>query len=215
MIDYVKAATKAAETLIKYNVCKTPVSPLPILQRMENVIVVSFEEIGTISGMHRSDVIEMFGKCKDAFSSIHTKNGVRVYIVAYNALLPFNMIQRALALEMGHIVLGHTERTPDNEVEAQCFARHLLCPRAMIHALQAISLRVTEDLFGNITGIHQQYFVYLRRTPGVQIPVQLNRLVRSQFMPFIMNFYEYYRDVKPQDGSALVDFGTYMDNYAE
>lgn len=212
MIDYTKAATKAAETLIKYNVRKTPISPLPILQSMENVIVVSFEEIGTISGINRSDVSELFGKCKDAFSSIH-KN--QVYIVAYNALLPFNMLQRALAREMGHIVLGHKERTPDNEKEAQCFAQHLLCPRPMIHAMQAISLRITEDLIGNLTGIYQQYLVDLRRTPGTNVNEQLNRFVRSQFMPFIMNFYEYYRDVMPHDGSALVDFGTYMDNYKE
>ena len=215
MIDYTKAATKAAETLIKYNVCKTPVSPLPILQRMENVIVVSFEEIGSLSGIQRADVLETFGKCKDAFSSIHTKNTNQVYIVAYNALLPFNMLQRALAREMGHIVLNHTERTQENEKEAQCFAQHLLCPRAMIHAMQAISLRITEDLIGNLTGIYQQYLVDLRRTPGVNVNEQLNRFVRSQFMPFILNFYEYYRDVMPQDGSALVDFGTYMDNYRE
>ena len=215
MTDYTRAATKAAETLIKYNIKKTPVSPLPILQSMENVIVVSFEEIGTISGIDRANIMELFGKCKDAFSSIHTKSGNMVYIVAYNAMLPFNMLQRALAREMGHIILGHTERTQDNEAEAQFFAQHLLCPRPMIHAIQAISLRITEDLLSNMTGIYQQYIIELRKAPGVEVPAQLNRFVRSQFMPFIMNFYEFYRDVKPQDGSALVDFGTYMDNYAE
>ena len=163
MTDYLKAATKAAETLIKYNICKSPVSPLPILQSMENVIVVSFEEIGSISGINRANVMEIFGKCKDAFSSIHMKDKTPIYIVAYNALLPFNMLQRALAREMGHIVLEHTERTPENESEALCFAQHLLCPRALVHLLQAISIRITEDLIGNLTGIHQQYLVQIGR----------------------------------------------------
>ena len=215
MTDYNKAATKAAETLIKYGICKTPVSPLPILQGMENVIVVSFEEISTISEMNRSDVTELFGKCKDAFSSIHTKSGTSVYIVAYNAMLPFNMLQRALAREMGHIVLGHTDRTQENETEAQCFAEHLLCPRPMIHTMQVLSMRLTDDFIGNLTGIYHQYLIALRKTPGCQVPAKLNKFVRNQFLPFIMNIFEYYRDVKPQDGSALVDFGTYMDNYEE
>ena len=215
MIDYENASVKAYETLVQYGIKKTPVSPLPILQNMENVIVVSYEEIETLSGLNRSDLSEMFGKCKDAVSSIHITNGKPIYIVAYNGLLPFNMLQCALAREMGHIVLGHKESTPDNEAEARCYAQHLLCPRPLIHTIQVISMRISEDLIGNLTGIHQQWLVRMRRTPGAHVPANLNRFVRNQFMPFILNFYEYYRDVMPQDGSALVDFGTYMDNYEE
>ena len=34
-------------------------------------------------------------------------------------------------------------------------------------------------------------------------------------MPFIMNFFDCYRTVMPEDGSAMVDLGTYMDGYQE
>ena len=215
MINYERAAIKASETLVKYAVLKCPVSPLPILEKMGNVLTVSFEELGDSSGIDRKDVAHLFGKCRDAVSSVHMKDGQAVYVVAYNGLLPYNMLQRALARELGHIVLGHRERNADNEAEAECFAKHFLCPRPVIHTIQAISMRMTEDLLGNLTGIYQQSLVSLRKTPGVNVPPGLNRFVRDQFMPFILNFFEYYRNVMPQDGSALVDFGTFMDNYVE
>ena len=76
-------------------------------------------------------------------------------------------------------------------------------------------MRFTEDLLGNLTGIYQQPLVYIRKVPGADVPEGLNRFVRNQFMPFIMNFFDYYRQIVPQDGSAIADFGTYMDNYKE
>ena len=215
MTNYTRAAKKAYDIIIKYGICKSPVSPLPILERMEDVITVSFEELGCISGLDCVELAPIFGKCSDAFTSIRIDNGIKTYVVAYNSLLPFNILQRALAREMGHVVLGHTEISSENEAEAQCFAQHLLCPRPLIHILQAISMRVTEDLFGNLTGAQNQFLVSMRRTPGVDVPAKINKFVGNMFLPFAVNFYEYYRDVKPYDGSALADFGTYMDNYAE
>ena len=209
MIDYTRAATKAYETIMKYGVCKTPVAPLSILERMGNVDPISFDELGC------RGIVPVFGKCGDALTSIRVENGRNIYVITYNNLLPFNILQRAFAREMGHVVLGHTERSSDNEAEAQCFAQHLLCPRPLLHIIQAISMRVTEDLVENLTGVQNQFIVAMRRTPGVAVPAKINRFVSNLFLPFAVNFYEFYRDVKPFDGSALADFGTYMDNYEE
>lgn len=213
MIDYVKAASKAYETLIKYNVCKAPVSPFPILDKLDNVDVVSFEELEKTSGVDPRSI--GCGKCSDAFSMIQEAHGQQTYMVAYNNRLPFSILQRALSCELGHVILGHTERSESNEAEARFFAMHLICPRPLIHLMQVISMRLTEDLVANLTGVFHQEFIRIRHEPGVLIPARLNKFVGNQFLPFVLNFYEYYRDVAPKDGSALADFGHYMDFYEE
>ena len=215
MTDYNKAATLAAETLVRYNVRSAPVSPLPILEQMGNVIVISFSEMSDLSGLKRSDIVPLFGKNRDAISSIHTEHGKSIYVVAYNRLLPFGVVQRALAREMAHIVLHHENASESNEEEAACFAQHLLCPRPLIHAVQATGIRFTVDLLTNLTGANEQSMVSMRHLPGTQVPCGLNRFVRSQFMPFFVNFFDYHQSVLPQDGSAIVDFGSYMDGYEE
>ena len=213
--DYNKAAILAAETLVKFNVRSAPVSPLPILEQMNNVIVISFTEISDISGVKRSDIIPLFGSSRDAVTSIHIENGRSVYVVAYNGILPFNIVQRALAREMAHIVMKHEDASDSNIEEASCFAQHLLCPRPLIHAIQATGLRLTTDLLINLTGACEQSIVFMRHLPGAEVPYNLNRFVRSQFMPFFTNFFDYYQSAMPKDGSAIVDLGTFMDNYEE
>ena len=207
MTDYNKAATMATETLLQYRIKKAPVSPLPILEQMDNVVVVSFSDLSD-----RAD--PLFGVYADAVTSVHTDGSCTRYIVAYNSLLPFTMVQRALARELGHIILRHEGRSEENTAEALCFARHLLCPRPLIYALQATGARVTSDMVLNLTGISDYQTVSaMRRTPGAEVPAGLNRFLRTQFMPFIINFVMYWRPAA--DGSESADFGTYMDNYKE
>ena len=213
--DHNKAARLAAETLVKYGISTSPISPLPMLERMDNVIAASFSDISTSSGIRWNALLPIFGKNRDAVTSLHTEDGHSVYVVAYNSLLPFSMIQRALARELGHIVMRHEGTSPENTAEAETFARHLLCPRPLIHAIQVTGIRITEDFLANMTGVFGQFLLDLRRTPETFVPAGLNRFVRSQFMPFIMNIFDFFRTVMPSDGSALVDFGSYMDGYEE
>lgn len=213
--DYTMAAIAAVESLIKYNICTAPVSPLPILSRMDNVVVISFQDLSDSTGIRRRDLIPLFGKCSDAITSVHTESGSPRYVVAYNALLPFNIIQRALAREMGHIILNHEGISELSAAEALCFAHHFLCPRPLIHAIEATKLRVTVDLLANITGVFDQSLYSLRRVPGTDVPAGLNRFVRNQFMPYVLNFFEYFQTVLPGDVSAVADLGTFMDGYVE
>lgn len=208
--DYNNAATKAAETLIKYGVKSAPVSPFPILEQMENVIVTSFSDMSESFGD-----LPLFGSNVDAITSIHKEDGIAKYVVAYNNILPVSVIQRALAREMGHIVLKHEGTSQGNAEEALCFARHLLCPRPLIYAVQSTGIRVTKDLVANLTGIFEQTMVGLRRTPGTDVPASMNNFIRRQFMPFVISIFDYYRSRMIHDGSALADFGTYMDQYKD
>lgn len=211
MTDYTRAAIAAAETTIKYAVTRLPLAPLPILKKMGNVMVMSFADLSAAAGLERREVLPLFGKNMDAVTSLY--NGV--YCVTYNSILPFGMIQRALAREMGHIVLGHSGFSSDNAAEAMCFAYHLLCPRPLIHALQATCMRVTTDLVANITGIYEQSIVAMRRLPGTDVPASLNRFIRNQIMPFVLNLFEYYQGTFANDGSAIADFGSFMEGYCE
>lgn len=213
--DLDRAAIKAIDTLIRCCVKTSPISPLPMLEQLKNVILVSFSDLSEPAGLPKRDILPLFGKNRDAVTSVLMEDDHPIYMVAYDSLLPFSMVQRALAREMGHIVLQHTGSSLDNTAEAMCFAHHLLCPRPLIHAIQATNLRLTADLLANLTGVFDQSVVSMRRTPGTSVPAGMNRFVRNQFMPFVLNFFEYYQSVLPFDGSALADLGTYMDGYEE
>lgn len=213
--DFNTAATKAAETLIKYGVKFAPVSPLSILEKMDTVIIKPFAEIFDSKDEDLCALLDTFGRSEGAVSSVHQMGGKPWYVVAYNGFLPHSMIQHALARELGHIILRHETASPENTAEATCFAQHLLCPRPLIHSLQATGMRITKDVLANLTGIFHQCLICLRRTPGTAVPAGTNRFLRGQFMPFTMNLFEYYQTAKPEDGSALADFGTFMDGYEE
>ena len=216
--DYQLAATKATETLIKYRIDSAPVSPLPILKRTPGVLVVSYQKMSDDMDQDRQCVIDMFGeKNQDAFTSVNLKDGKKLYIVTYNQKLSQVFVQRALARELGHIVLGHDGSRPEDvrNEEAKCFANHLLAPRALIHMIQASNLRLTEEVLGSLTGCYHHCLSCMRKIPPVTVSPDLNRLVRDQFKPYFLNFFEFQRYAAHADGSALADLGTYMDGYEE
>ena len=216
--DYEKAAIKAAETLIKFGIDSAPIAPLPILKHAPGVLVLSYEAVSSDVDRDRQCVISMFGeKNQDAFTSLNIVDGKPQYLVTYNQRLPLFILQRGLARELGHIVLGHDGTRPEyvrNE-EARCFAHHLLCPRPLIHAIQAAGFRFTTEVLGNLTGCYDYCLSCMRKQPAVSVPAELNRQIRDNFMPFIINFFNYQRYASLKDGSAVADLGTYMDGYEE
>ena len=216
--DYQLAATKATETLIKFGSNSAPVDPLPILKKIPGVLVVSYQKMSDDVEQDRQCVIDMFGeKNQDAFTSVNIKEDKKRYIVTYNQKLSQALVLRALARELGHIILGHDGTRPEevrNE-EARCFAHHLLVPRALIHMVHASGLRLTEEVLGNLTGCYHYCLSCIRKTPAVSVSPDLNRLVRDQFMPYFMNFFDFQRYAQKKDESAVAYLGTYMDGYEE
>ena len=215
--NYEKAATMALEMLIKNQIGSAPVLPLPMLKRMPGVLVVSFAEMSQSSGIERKNLITMFGnENQDAVTSVHNKNGKLVYLVAYNQRLPIYMIQRSLAREMGHIVLGHDGSLPEEVrmAEANTFAYHLICPRPLVHAVMESGIRFSTEVLGNMTGCYERCLLGMRKTPGVNVPSELNKMVKEQFNDYIENYLDYLTFVK-EDNSSTADFGTYMEGYAE
>lgn len=213
-----RAATAALQTLIDYNVTTAPVAPLRILKSLPGCIVLSFAEMAEGIGIDRKDLIGKYGDMnKDAFTLVKDVNGKLRYFVGYNLLLPDYLMQRAIARELGHIVLGHDGTRPEDVrmMEAMFFARHLLCPRPLIRAIQETGIPITVETLGLITGCYERCLIGMQKSHGVYVDPALNRKVKEQFAPYVANFADCRSILIRDDDSALVNFGTYMNNYKE
>jgi hypothetical protein len=181
-------------------------------------MVMTYVDISAETGVDRQNVIHTFGETnQDSFTTVNKEDGKTKYIVTYNQHLPFALLQRGFARELGHIVLGHDETTPEevrNE-EARCFAHHLLCPRALIHTIQATGLRMTTEVLGNLTGCYEQCLYSMRKIPATHVPAELNRTIRDNFFNYSLNFFEFYKPSGMADVSGDADFGSFMEGYTE
>ena len=216
--DYELAARKATETLIRYGIASAPVDPLPILKKIPGVLVLTFEDMSKKAQLARNDVMDLFGfSNQDAVTTVFVNDGDLRYVVTYNRMLSSMIVDRALARELGHIILGHDGSKPEDvrNEEARCFAKHLLIPRPLIHTIQATGIRVTTEVMNNLTGCNDHCLACIRKLPPVHVPAELNRQVRDHFMPYIVNYFNFQRHAQHHDGSALADLGTYMDGYEE
>ena len=216
--DNDRAATMAMETLIEHGISSAPVSPLPIVKKTPGVLALSYSEMSDGMSMDRTELISMIGmEHHDALTSVHIENGKCFYIVAYNQRLPFTLLQRGLARELGHIVLGHDGSLPADvrNAEAICFAQHLLVPRPLIYAIQQSGIRLTDGVLGNLTACYHHCLSCMRSLPGVRIPADLNRQVRDLFSDYINNLIIFKDKISGSPDSPLADFGPYMDNYEE
>lgn len=216
--DYEKAAYKAVEALMRYGVNYAPILPMTILKAIPGVFVVPFTELASNEGLDRDDMGTLYGaQNQDVVTFKRERNGRTTYVVAYNQMLPFYLIQVSMARELGHILLEHTAALPKDTrlEEAMCFARHLLCPRPLVRLLQESNVDLTVKTFGNITGCYGRFLTGIRKTPGVIVSPSLNRIVKEQFVPYVSRFLEIKDMIASDDDTIKVDFGSYMDNYEE
>jgi hypothetical protein len=215
--DLVRAATLALETLIRHRVAYAPVDPLPILKATPGVLVLSYADIASTIGVERSCVLHnVSSQTLDATTVIDLHGPRPHYLVAYNRQLPTYVSDRALARELGHIILGHDGSRPEpvRTEEALCFSRHLLCPRPLFRALLDAGVPLTRELLATITGCTGPCQDCLRDFPGLRTPPELNRLVRGQFAGYVDNLLACLPSLS-LSASAPADLGTYMDMYEE
>ena len=215
--DFDTAATKAAETLIRYNITSAPVDPLAILKHTPGVLVTTFAEASESIGMERSSMLRTFDAYKDAVTTVRVGKGKLDYIVIYNQKLASYIMMNSLARELGHIVLGHDGSRPEEvrNAESICFAMHLLRPRAMINAFQEAGITFSYDLFCNLTGGCDQCANLLLDIPGTKVPAELNRKIRERFAGYISDLSECLPIFKKQDHSQPIDLTKYMEGYEE
>ena len=214
--NYERAANMALKTLIDNDIHKAPISPFHVLKNQPGVMMISFEEMSDTLNKNRRDVITSCKSSPDAVTAVNVDGDDISYIIAYNQYLSVNILQKAFARELGHVVLGHDGTLPDDvrTAEARCFSQHFLFPRPLIHLLTASGLKLTTHVLGSITACNEECVVCMRKLPVIHTDPELNRKVRDQFLKYTMNYLEYKRLI-PNDMTAVVDLGQYMKGYEE
>lgn len=217
--DYDRAAIAAMQMLIDHQITETPIKPLPMLINYPGVRVMPITHMANEVGMEREDLVPMFATNQDA-ATFHLNMGIEYvdYVVVYNMRLPFEIVWRAVARELGHIVLGHDGQTRPQEVrkaEAVCFAHHLISPRPIIKMLQDSGSPLTMNMLANTTGCSEECVDEMQTIPGAHVPAELNRQVKAQFERGINEFLRFHAAAPRPDHSPLIDLGSYMDNYYE
>ena len=214
-----RAAEAAMQLLVDNSITETPINPSPILLNYPGVRVLPYTKMASDAGMDRKDLVPIFGNQDAATFRLNMPGLDDVkYVVVYNMRLPFEIIWRGIARELGHIVLDHDGVTRPQSVrmaEAVCFAHHLISPRPVLRLLQAEGVPMTMNVLANTTGCSDACVEEMQTIPGVHVSAELNAKVRDLFAPHIMEFIDFYRSSQKQDKSPLVDFGTFMDNYIE
>ena len=216
--DFDRAATMAMKTLIENRIKETPVDSLSILLKYPGVRVMSFAHFASQAGMERRELVPLFGSNQDA-ATFHLDMNISdvKYVVVYNMQLPFDIIWRGVARELGHIVLEHDGKTRPAEVrraEAVTFAHHLISPRPILHQLRQ-SVPLTMNVLTATTGCSDSCVEELRTIPGANVPAELNREVRDLFSRGIDEYIRFCKAAQTEDKSPVIDFGEYMDNYKE
>lgn len=217
--DYDLAATKAMGILIDNHITETPINPLPIMLSYPGVRVMPFTRMADEAGVDRDDLVALFGANQDA-ATFHL--GLSIpdvrYVVIYNMRLPFEIIWRGIARELGHIVLGHDGVTRPAEVrmaEALCFAHHLLSPRPVLRLIQESDTPLTLSVLAHTTGCSEECVEDMQAIPGAHVPAEMNRQIREQFSRGIREYLRFHSASPRPDKSPVVDLGTFMDNYEE
>ena len=218
MIDFQRAAIKAYETLRDNRISNVPVHPLQIIKKIPNVLVFSFTEASSFSGIGQAELLDvLIDQNLDSITFSKNCNGSMNYLVAYNQRFPFDMLQQSLAVELGHIVLGHNNSMNEIErrAEAVCFAQHLLCPRPLVQAIKDAGEIPTVATIGTMTGCYGRYIAGMRNTPGIHVPAELNNAVKDQLLNYVNNYLKCMSAIGLEDESPEANFGTYMDGYEE
>ena len=170
------------------------------------------------SEIDRDDLVPQFGNNQDAVTFRLSGMEDVDYVTIYNMRLPHEDIRRAIARELGHIVLGHDGETRPSEVrqaEALCFAHHLLTPRPIINMILQSKIPFTMNVLSHTTGCSKDCIEEIKTIPGVFVPADLNREVRDLFAPHILEYIRFHQSAPKKDTSHIIDFGTYMNHYEE
>lgn len=216
--DYDRAATEAMKILIENHTTETPIASMQILLNYPHIRVMSFTNMADNSEVDREDLVPMFGINQDAVTFKMFGMEDVEYVIVYNMKLPHEEIRRAIARELGHIVLGHDGQTRSADVrkeEAHCFAHHLLTPRPIIKMIQQSGLPLTMNVLAHTTGCSADCVEEIREIPGVSVDPELNRQVRDLFAPHIKEYLRFHQSSPKPDKSPVIDFGTYMEGYEE
>ena len=219
-MDCTTAATQAARALIKFGISRAPVYPHKILQQSNLATMVSFSRPEELDDIIVETSLSEFRKANDMVMSTVYRNeeGQDHYIFAVNRDAPMGKIRLALAVELGHIYLGHdTWDIPSSKQhDAECFALHLEFPRALIQLLKDRGYVFTTESFQRVFGDCEWCMRTLLNAEPVSVSPELNQMVKELFVPHVNLLDEtgIIRMSKYSHGEEM-DLSRYMEGYEE
>jgi len=217
-IDCTTAATQAARALIKFNVSRTPIYPQQILQASERASIISFEEESELDDLCETNAIMSSQHGDMVMTSVIADDREHEhYLFAVRRDAPLGKLKLAIAIELGHIYLGHGFNIIGSDkatTEAECFALHLEFPRAMIRLLQERNVVLTKSSFSRIFGDCEWCLDSILNAKPVRIAPELNKLLKEQFTPYVDRLEDDGVFLCPSRGEEL-DLSNYMSGYEE
>ena len=217
-VDCTTAATQAARALIKFGISRTPIYPQQIVQASQYATMVSYADVDEI--MDTLETNTLFTREVDDVvwcSIIPEEHGHERYLFTVNRNAPMGRLKLALAIELGHIYLGHSYNIVGSDPairEAECFALHLEFPRALIRLLHERGVVLTKRMFSRIFGDCESCLGSILNAHPVSISPDLNRLVKEQFKPYVDQLEDIGIFLAEQYGEEL-DFSNYMAGYED
>lgn len=174
-----------------------PVQPVPIISRHGWKLYTYREFAKSVHKSVRALMVEF-----DREGFVFWSNRDQTFVICYNSDFPSDAIRWTLMHEIAHIVLRHvslrvpalprmkTSEKPLFEVEAQGFARRVLCPSIVLHACKAFEPHQIADLCGVTYEVAQQRSDYIKalEVRGKFRANTLENMVEYQFMGFILRF---------------------------
>ena len=216
--DCVTAATQAYRALVKFGIERTPIYPQQILQKSQYSTVVSFENARELDDILLYSDLHMARTPNDLVMVCnYVDEDKEHYLFAVNRNAPMGHLKLALAVELGHIYLGHASflrGAGKKQKEAECFAMHMEFPRPMIKLLRERGVRLTKEVFSRVFGDCEWCLDSLLNAEPVRVSPELNRLVKEQFTPYVDTLERAGIFKIPHRGEVL-DLSKYMNGYEE
>jgi len=218
MLDCTTAATQAARALVKFGISRAPIYPHKILQQSMLATMISFSSPDELDTIILNTKLKAVRQANDLVMSTvyHTEDGQKNYIFAVNRDAPQGKIRLALAVELGHIYLGHTSKmnTTSKMHDAECFALHFEFPRALIQLLSERGYVFTKESFQRVFGDCEWCLPTIMNAAPVSISPELNQMVKELFVPHVNLLEETGILSIPARGEEL-DLSRYMEGYEE
>lgn len=142
--DYYKATNSAYSVLGAFKINAVPVNLDLILNKLPNLRLMSYTRFATLNNIHLGDIITDH----DEFGSLTLRPHTRQYLMLYNDTKSPDVIRFTLGHELGHYFLDHKKHTAENDKEANCFARNLLCPLPILDLLSSSNYFSIPSIFG-------------------------------------------------------------------
>ena len=121
--DYDRAANLACRVLLRQRALRLPVSLEKVIAACPAIRLKTYGQFCRERGLGREEL------CSWAVSAhgFTLRRGDRA-VILYNEAKELPTIRFTIAHELGHLFLLHRRDDRTDQLEANCFARHLLCP---------------------------------------------------------------------------------------